>query len=271
MFSAITEPLLAARARAELARIGGRAASPRDLTATEYRVAELVSRGMRNREVAAELFVTVRAVESTLTKIYASSGCALGPSWQRGRAGAEPGQFSVILRVSRAGPSSYAAVVAPPGRVLPSRHRDAGRGDGRGAPRRRARRARRSHGLLRASHLRAAGRELLCPLPRRISARRRCRRRWGRTGVRPDRHRPYHLGDGTQRTLSGTAVVSGQRLAEPDRNRLGEIAAIGLSSVPPAVIGSHRPLNVVNCRRTSFHLQWCRSRSMRRPLATRAK
>ena len=29
------------------------------------------------------------------------------------------------------------------------------------------------------------------------------------------------------------------------------------------VIGSHRPVGVVNRRRTSFHLQWCRSRSMR--------
>ena len=38
------------------------------------RVAELVSRGMSNSEVAAELFVTVRAVESTLTKAYAKLG-----------------------------------------------------------------------------------------------------------------------------------------------------------------------------------------------------
>ena len=74
MFSAISAPLWAARAQAELARIGGRAASPRDLTPTEHRVAELVSRGMSNREVAAELFVSVRAVESTLTKIYTKLG-----------------------------------------------------------------------------------------------------------------------------------------------------------------------------------------------------
>ncbi len=37
-------------------------------------MAELVSRGMSNSEVAAELFVTVRAVESTLTKAYAKLG-----------------------------------------------------------------------------------------------------------------------------------------------------------------------------------------------------
>ena len=49
-------------------------AEPEDLTVTERRVAELVARGMSNREVAAELFGTVRAVESTLTKTYAKLG-----------------------------------------------------------------------------------------------------------------------------------------------------------------------------------------------------
>jgi DNA-binding CsgD family transcriptional regulator len=38
------------------------------------RVAELVASGRSNKEVAAELFVTVRAVESTLTKAYAKVG-----------------------------------------------------------------------------------------------------------------------------------------------------------------------------------------------------
>ena len=37
-------------------------------------MAELVAEGMTNREVAAELVVTVRAVESTLTKVYAKLG-----------------------------------------------------------------------------------------------------------------------------------------------------------------------------------------------------
>jgi DNA-binding NarL/FixJ family response regulator len=74
IFDEITAPLWAARARAELARIGGRAPGPPGLTVTERRVAELVARGMSNREVAAELFVTVRAVESTLTKTYAKLG-----------------------------------------------------------------------------------------------------------------------------------------------------------------------------------------------------
>lgn len=74
IFAEITAPLWAARTSAELARISGRAPGPEDLTSTEQRVAELVARGLSNRQVAAELFVTVRAVESTLTKVYAKLG-----------------------------------------------------------------------------------------------------------------------------------------------------------------------------------------------------
>ncbi len=73
-FDGISAPLWAARARAELARVSGRSPGPTDFTVTERRVTELVARGMSNREVAAELFVTVRAVESTLTKAYAKLG-----------------------------------------------------------------------------------------------------------------------------------------------------------------------------------------------------
>jgi DNA-binding CsgD family transcriptional regulator len=74
IFDRISAPLWAARARAELARVSGRAPGPVDFTVTEQRVTELVARGLSNREVAAELFVTVRAVESTLTKAYAKLG-----------------------------------------------------------------------------------------------------------------------------------------------------------------------------------------------------
>ena len=70
----ISAPLWAARARAELARVSGRLPGSEELTASEARVAELVSRGLTNRDVAAELFVTVRAVESTLTRTYSKLG-----------------------------------------------------------------------------------------------------------------------------------------------------------------------------------------------------
>jgi DNA-binding CsgD family transcriptional regulator len=74
IFEQTGAPLWAARARAELARVSGRAPGPDELTVTEQRAAELVGRGLSNTEIAAELFVTVRAVESTLTKAYAKLG-----------------------------------------------------------------------------------------------------------------------------------------------------------------------------------------------------
>ncbi len=63
----------AARARAELGRIGGRTRAE-GLTAAEQRVAELVAAGRTNREVAAELFLGERTVASHLTHIYAKLG-----------------------------------------------------------------------------------------------------------------------------------------------------------------------------------------------------
>ncbi|MGZ4463578.1 MAG: ATP-binding protein, partial [Gaiellaceae bacterium] len=58
--------------RDELARVGGRTpAAEGELTPTEERVARLVAQGLSNKEVAARLFVTVRTVEATLTRIYA--------------------------------------------------------------------------------------------------------------------------------------------------------------------------------------------------------
>jgi DNA-binding CsgD family transcriptional regulator len=66
--------LWAARARTERARLSGRAPNAGELTTTELTVAQLVASGMTNREAAAELFVTVRTVESTLTRVYAKLG-----------------------------------------------------------------------------------------------------------------------------------------------------------------------------------------------------
>jgi DNA-binding CsgD family transcriptional regulator len=62
------------RAREELVRAGGRAPnageSAGELTPSERRVAELAAAGRTNREIANELFVTVKAVEWHLGNVY---------------------------------------------------------------------------------------------------------------------------------------------------------------------------------------------------------
>jgi DNA-binding CsgD family transcriptional regulator len=73
-FTALGTPLWAAHAAAALQRVGGRPAATDALTASERRVAELVALGRSNKEVAAELFVTVRTVEAHLSKVYAKLG-----------------------------------------------------------------------------------------------------------------------------------------------------------------------------------------------------
>jgi DNA-binding CsgD family transcriptional regulator len=65
--------LWVARTDAELKRIAGRSASA-GLTPTETRVAEVVAAGRSNKEAAAELSVTVRTIESNLSRIYAKLG-----------------------------------------------------------------------------------------------------------------------------------------------------------------------------------------------------
>ncbi|MFY9578179.1 MAG: AAA family ATPase [Gaiellaceae bacterium] len=66
--------LLAERARAERERIGLHPRAGADLTETERRVAELAGSGHRNAEIAAELFMSVRAVEANLTRAYRKLG-----------------------------------------------------------------------------------------------------------------------------------------------------------------------------------------------------
>ena len=70
MFEELDAPLWAARARSELARIGGRAPTGDALTPTEQRIAQLVAEGKTNKEVAVILVVAERTVESALTQIY---------------------------------------------------------------------------------------------------------------------------------------------------------------------------------------------------------
>ena len=73
IFDELGAALWSAKARRELARISGRRTAE-GLTETERRVAELVAAGHSNKQVANELHVTVRTVESNLTKVYAKLG-----------------------------------------------------------------------------------------------------------------------------------------------------------------------------------------------------
>jgi DNA-binding CsgD family transcriptional regulator len=74
VFDRIGARLWAERARAELKRISGRAATPGALTPAEERVAALVAEGKTNREVAAALFLSHRTVEGHLARIFGKLG-----------------------------------------------------------------------------------------------------------------------------------------------------------------------------------------------------
>jgi DNA-binding CsgD family transcriptional regulator len=74
IFDRLGAALWADKARAELARIGGRAPSSAELTPTEAKVAALVASGSTNREVAEALFVSVHTVEANLKRIYRKLG-----------------------------------------------------------------------------------------------------------------------------------------------------------------------------------------------------
>ena len=73
-FERLGAALWVKEARAQLARIGGRAPSGGELTPTEQRVADLVLEGLSNKQVAAALFVTPKTVETQLSRIYAKLG-----------------------------------------------------------------------------------------------------------------------------------------------------------------------------------------------------
>ena len=63
-------------ARDEIDRLGTRRSGHDDsaLTPTEQQIAELVAAGRTNNEIASSLFVSVRTVESNLTRIYRKLG-----------------------------------------------------------------------------------------------------------------------------------------------------------------------------------------------------
>jgi DNA-binding CsgD family transcriptional regulator len=73
-FERVGAALWAERARGELKRISGRAATPGALTPAEERVATLVAEGKTNREVAAALYLSDRTVEGHLSHIFGKLG-----------------------------------------------------------------------------------------------------------------------------------------------------------------------------------------------------
>lgn len=62
------------RGRDELRRIGGRRSSGHHLTPSEHRTATLVAEGLSNKEIAAQLFVTARTIETRLGRMYEKLG-----------------------------------------------------------------------------------------------------------------------------------------------------------------------------------------------------
>ncbi|HTW98128.1 MAG TPA: AAA family ATPase [Acidimicrobiales bacterium] len=73
-FDELGSPGWAERARREGSGLRNRRPGRRPLTPAEQRVAELVAIGYRNREVAAELFINEKTVESHLSRIYEKVG-----------------------------------------------------------------------------------------------------------------------------------------------------------------------------------------------------
>jgi DNA-binding CsgD family transcriptional regulator len=74
VFDTLGASLWSEKARAELARIGGRAPASGALTPTEERVAALVAAGRTYREVADALFISPKTVQWNLSKIYRKVG-----------------------------------------------------------------------------------------------------------------------------------------------------------------------------------------------------
>jgi ATP/maltotriose-dependent transcriptional regulator MalT len=74
IFERLGAPLWVDKARAELARIGGRRSTAGQLTEAETRAAKLAAAGRTNREIADALFMSVRTVEGHLSHAYAKLG-----------------------------------------------------------------------------------------------------------------------------------------------------------------------------------------------------
>lgn len=73
-FETLGAPLWLGKARSALSRVGSRSGTASDLTATERQVADLVAAGRKNKEVADELFISVKTVEANLRRVYQKLG-----------------------------------------------------------------------------------------------------------------------------------------------------------------------------------------------------
>ena len=88
VFERLGTTLWCARARRELERVSASHPAVPGLTPSERRVAELAVTGMRNREVAAALFISPKTVEANLARIYRKLG--IRSRAELGRRMAEP-------------------------------------------------------------------------------------------------------------------------------------------------------------------------------------
>jgi DNA-binding CsgD family transcriptional regulator len=73
-FQQFGAPLWSERARLEIERLGRRAGSPDALTPAEIRIAELAASGLSNAEIAKRMFLSTKAVEKNLTRVYLKLG-----------------------------------------------------------------------------------------------------------------------------------------------------------------------------------------------------
>jgi ATP/maltotriose-dependent transcriptional regulator MalT len=74
VFERLGTSLWAQKARAELARVGGRPGPSVGLTPSERRLAALVAEGHSNKKIAAALFVSPKTVETNLSRLYGKVG-----------------------------------------------------------------------------------------------------------------------------------------------------------------------------------------------------
>jgi DNA-binding CsgD family transcriptional regulator len=74
IFADLGAELWLKKVQRELARTGLTRSLDRELTPTELRVAELAATGAQNKQIARELFVSVKTVEANLSRVYAKLG-----------------------------------------------------------------------------------------------------------------------------------------------------------------------------------------------------